>query len=1028
MLVAVVVLMVTSQTSANANTTISDTSHSYLASLNTIQHSYTAPGETPRGCVYSNPACSGTEKCNVNTNSCETPANGIPNGCDFKNPSCPADYYCSSNECHKIPVVVPTVSPGCNYGNPVCNVCERCNTGTNTCDPISGCPPLPNPTPIPNGCANNNPACPATFTCTDNYCVAPTPTPTPEPTTVVVTPGPCKASGLSCSATGECCDGLSCKAGFCGTPCVQSGYSCAVSPCCSELSCSASQLCVSPPQVCISAGASCASTACCEGLTCDSSNVCRSGCSSDSECAAGKYCKPSTRVCTTLPANTKRAPCYASTVDFPNGYGDVNQDGYVNATGTVACKSDASCTVDDVQLVAHSEVPAYNVVLTENQRALADVDNNGLIETADATAIAWYFNNVLSNFGVCSATPCTTDASCSAGYYCKPSTMKCTVLPAGTKRAPCYAAGVPFPNGYGDVDRSGYINASCPVENKVNCSDAMIILGYEADLFELNAQQLILANVTVPMATADIDDAIDILKYESGMITNFSICNSEYSLCSSDSSCPANEYCKPSTMRCTVLPAGAKRAPCYNPAVDFPNGYGDVNRDGYVNGTSNTVSCAAPCETRDANYIVWYLMGQAPSLTGDRPALADVDNDGEIRNADAITIERYTLGMYSTLGVCPAKSCMSDEDCGTSEKCNAGKCYVTSSVSGKVWNGDVSPFAYAAVGTVVSITNSTPGWSKTAFVGASGAYSFSGLLSGAYAVQVSRAEQKAKGSCGAGWVAVPGNSPVYVDVPATGPVQRDLYALSDFCMMKYEAKKVDSRPTSQADLAPWILISQIDAAATCSALGSGYHLIRDSEWMAVASNVASVAVNWQNNVVGSGCLYGGHMDNNPASALAASTDIDPYSGTGNTANNGFSCPFAGTDSGKEQRRTFTLSNNEVVWDLSGNVWEWTNDIITSSACSDGTMPVPCTGWVEYSDVSNFMSANWTRLPNSSWNYTYGVGRLFSDPDDTIFNKPVHAFLRGGGYAEGTYAGAFALNLYFAPSGPGTKFGFRCAKT
>ena len=268
-------------------------------------------------------------------------------------------------------------------------------------------------------------------------------------------------------------------------------------------------------------------------------------------------------------------------------------------------------------------------------------------------------------------------------------------------------------------------------------------------------------------------------------------------------------------------------------------------------------------------------------------------------------------------------------------------------------------------------------------------------------------------ACDANWVKVPGNSS---------------FLVNDFCMMKYEAKNVSGTATSQAVLVPWRSINHTYASSRCSALGSGYHLIRDREWNVVANNVANVASNWQNGVVGSGCLYGGHTDNDPSGVLAASTDDDPYSGTGNSAANSFSCPFTtGAGYGKEQRRTMSLSTGDAVWDLSGNVWEWTDGTIMSTACSSGTMPVPCTGWVEYSSVTNFMSASWSRLPVSSWNQNNGVGRLYSDPGTASDGGNVHAFTRGGYCAGGAWAGSFALYLHYAPSDSDGNVGFRCCK-
>ena len=150
--------------------------------------------------------------------------------------------------------------------------------------------------------------------------------------------------------------------------------------------------------------------------------------------------------------------------------------------------------------------------------------------------------------------------------------------------------------------------------------------------------------------------------------------------------------------------------------------------------------------------------------------------------------------------------------------------------------------------------------------------------------------------------------------------------------MKYEAKNVGGVATSQPTLSPWVSISQTSAITACSALGSSYHLQTNNEWMTIARNAEAQAGNWTLGSVGLGYLFAGHNDNAPAAAKAASsTDTGnnrcAYTDTAGTTENPTSCPTntANNTSGTagNQVRTLTLSNGAVIWDIPGNVWEWT---------------------------------------------------------------------------------------------------------
>jgi formylglycine-generating enzyme required for sulfatase activity len=240
------------------------------------------------------------------------------------------------------------------------------------------------------------------------------------------------------------------------------------------------------------------------------------------------------------------------------------------------------------------------------------------------------------------------------------------------------------------------------------------------------------------------------------------------------------------------------------------------------------------------------------------------------------------------------------------------------------------------------------------------------------------------------WIKVPGNL--------------DLNT-SDFCVMKYEAKQNGSLPISEAIKTPWVQINQTNAKIACAALGPGYHLITNAEWTTIARNIENVSENWNTGEVGKGWIYSGHNDDEPENFLKASTnDSNGYYGTGNSA-------------GSNQKRTLKLDNDEIIWDFSGNVWEWNND-----TCVQGNPWYKSVFSIEWTD-SNLKGSEKT-LAGPLGNYTSrnGMGDYYGCTNNG------NAFLRGGDYYSDTGAGIFALRLDVAPSDSYYDIGFRCAYT
>ena len=245
--------------------------------------------------------------------------------------------------------------------------------------------------------------------------------------------------------------------------------------------------------------------------------------------------------------------------------------------------------------------------------------------------------------------------------------------------------------------------------------------------------------------------------------------------------------------------------------------------------------------------------------------------------------------------------------------------------------------------------------------------------------------------------------------------------------MKYEAKTGSSTvpATTQAAGPPVVNIFQLDAIAACSQNindegNRTYGLINNNEWMTIARNIEAQSSNWRDGIIGSadasgGGLWRGHSDSDPPNALAASTDDNPY--------------FNTNDSGtSRERRTHTLSNGEIIWDLSGNVWEWTNDTILGKDHPTGSS----TGfnWRQYNtglgnSITNFgtLSRDLVGPSNNNWGSTQNMGQIYSD--GTSNNNTTFAFLRGGFWTNADVAGVFTLFLPISPASTASWLGFRC---
>ncbi|BFT94467.1 MAG: hypothetical protein MNSN_02090 [Minisyncoccus archaeiphilus] len=230
-----------------------------------------------------------------------------------------------------------------------------------------------------------------------------------------------------------------------------------------------------------------------------------------------------------------------------------------------------------------------------------------------------------------------------------------------------------------------------------------------------------------------------------------------------------------------------------------------------------------------------------------------------------------------------------------------------------------------------------------------------------------------------------------------------------FQVMKYEAKNVNGKASSVPEGSPWDSITQNEARIACEIIGA--HLITNAEWTALARSIESVSSNWSGGAVGSGTLSIGFFNGNNGPA--------PLTGPGYEYRTGVD--RVGPSGDHLYKRTYILPNGGVVWDLGGNVYEWTNDNCLQGSGEGNWYYIGSNIAMEWTDSNLIDYEKGQGGPIGNYDSTNGIGKYYGCSNNGFI------MARSGSWGSGLNAGIFALTMNngITASYPGD--GFRCAR-